>query len=517
MAETVSVDDAIARPCPACGSVRRQLIADFREPRRGEKTCGIPLSRFQRCLVRCVTCGLFENVHDHQATLQAVYRDAYNDDAYGGDPSALFDRVRSLPAGRSDNVGRVACLADWVDDIGGRWPCRILDVGCGSGVFVAAMTERGCRAAVVDPDPRSVAHARERAGAEAGVVGGFLDLADADFPSGALDGVSFNKVLEHVLWDDAVAMLRKAAGLLRNEGSPVWIWGELPDGEAAAADSPERQEFFIEHFYAFSPAAIHLLVRSAGLRLERLQRLREPSGKHTLRFLATRAADHAVRDSDPDRVTADPFAGPVVTLPPTFIVFDLEYTSWPGAMERGWEAIGKFPEIVHIGAVLVGPDRAVDAAPVFDQLVKPRLEPQLSDYFKELTSISQQSVDQHGIDLAAAVQRFTGFSKGLALFSNGDDLLFLRRNCEKFGIELGIRSQYWRSVREGFMNVLCAQRPDVSSGRILERLGDATSQQGLRAHNGVDDARAVAMALIRLEGKRSRPVDEGSLKHDGYL
>jgi len=510
MVDSAPLNDAIARPCPACGSSHRQVIADFREPCRGEKTCGVPLEEFHRRLARCGTCGLFENIHGQSATLEALYRGSYNDDAYGGDPSALFDRVRSLPAGQSDNVGRVARLADWVGDLGGRWPCRILDVGCGSGVFVAAMAERGCRATVVDPDPRSVAHSRARAGAEAGIVGGFLDLSGTDFGDGAFDGVCFNKVLEHVLWDDAVAMLRKAADLLGGDGKPAWLWGELPDGEAAAADSPERQEFFIEHFHAFSPASIDLLTRSAGLRLERLQRLREPSGKYTLRFLATRQIDHAARDPDPERVTADPFEGPIVALPHTFIVFDLEYTSWPGAMERGWEAIGKFPEIVHIGAVLVGPDRAVDTAPVFDQLVKPRLEPVLSDYFKQLTAISQESVDRHGIDLATAARRFAEFSRGLALFSNGDDLLFLRRNCEKFGIELGIQNQYWRSVREGFMGVLGAQRPEVSSGRVLERLGDADGQQRLRAHNGVDDARAVAMALIKLEGKRSRPADQGS-------
>ena len=44
-----------------------------------------------------------------------------------------------------------------------------------------------------------------------------------------------------------------------------------------------REEFFIEHYHAFSLASIGLLIEKAGLTILSIERLREPSGKYTLR------------------------------------------------------------------------------------------------------------------------------------------------------------------------------------------------------------------------------------------
>ena len=45
----------------------------------------------------------------------------------------------------------------------------------------------------------------------------------------------------------------------------------------------EREEFFIEHHDVFSAASVALLGARAGLEMEAVERLREPSGKFTLR------------------------------------------------------------------------------------------------------------------------------------------------------------------------------------------------------------------------------------------
>jgi hypothetical protein len=95
---------------------------------------------------------------------------------------------------------------------------------------------------------------------------------------GRFDVVTFNKVLEHVA--DPVSMLARSARHLR-EGGFVYI--ELPDGEAALTEGPERQEFFIDHWHVFSAASLAILATRAGFRLQALERLHEPSGKYTLR------------------------------------------------------------------------------------------------------------------------------------------------------------------------------------------------------------------------------------------
>ena len=60
---------------------------------------------------------------------------------------------------------------------------------------------------------------------------------------------------------------------------------ELPDGEAAWQKGPDRQEFFIEHYGAYSLEACAVLARAAGLEVIALERLTEVNEKFTVRGL----------------------------------------------------------------------------------------------------------------------------------------------------------------------------------------------------------------------------------------
>ena len=144
-------------------------------------------------------------------------------------------------------------------------------------MFLARLKEAGWRCTALDPDPRAVAHARDVVGVEA-LCGDFMRIE----PPGRYDLVAFNKVLEHVA--DPVAMLARSRDFLA-PGGVVYV--EVPDGEAAVREGPGREEFFIEHLWVFSAASLAVLAARAGLSVQRLERLREPSSKYTLRaFLA---------------------------------------------------------------------------------------------------------------------------------------------------------------------------------------------------------------------------------------
>jgi SAM-dependent methyltransferase len=149
----------------------------------------------------------------------------------------------------------------------------LLDVGSGLAVFVHRMAAAGWRCTALDPDPRAARHARETAGVPA---------VCADFAAapglGRFDAVTFNKVLEHV--PDPVAMLGRAASHVAPGG---FVYVEVPDGERAALAGPEREEFFVDHWHVFSAASLAVLAGRAGFRMLALERLREPSGKFTLR------------------------------------------------------------------------------------------------------------------------------------------------------------------------------------------------------------------------------------------
>ena len=60
------------------------------------------------------------------------------------------------------------------------------------------------------------------------------------------------------------------------------VYVEVPDGEAAAADGPGREEFFVEHLHVFSAASLPMAAARAGFAVRALERIREPSTKYTL-------------------------------------------------------------------------------------------------------------------------------------------------------------------------------------------------------------------------------------------
>lgn len=260
-------------PCVLSGLADWTFLAAFDRPPRGETDFGF--HPYYRELWQSPTTG--HVVARHAMDLSALYGGDYWDRTYPDGPGPVFDKIMGLPADRSDNRQRAARIEAYWAAIAPAAPRSLLDIGAGLAVFPAAMAQAGWRAASLDPDPRAADHAR----AKAGVTGLTGDVMTLDFPE-RYGLISLNKVLEHVPGPAMVAMLaRVRAGLA--PGGVVYI--ELPDAEGALGDpdGPAREEFFVEHYCAFSLASLALLARRAGLRLDLAERVVEPSGKYTLR------------------------------------------------------------------------------------------------------------------------------------------------------------------------------------------------------------------------------------------
>lgn len=257
--------------CMLCGQARYDHVATFTDRPDGETDFG--LSPYRRSLWRCRGCGHI--VNRHGMDLSALYRGDYWARTYGSGVRATFDRIMALPPERSDNRGRVSRILAYWDLAAPPAPRTLLDVGSGLAVFPAAMRAVGWVCAALDPDPAAGQHARDVAGVEP-ITEDFLALQ----PDRRFGLITLNKVLEHVPGPMMIDMLVQAGRLLEPGGA---IYVELPDGEAALRDSPAREEFFIEHLCAFSAASFALLIARSSLALDRLERVREPSGKYTLR------------------------------------------------------------------------------------------------------------------------------------------------------------------------------------------------------------------------------------------
>ena len=263
--------------CRFCGARSHAHVARFDAPPRGETDFGIV--NYGRDLWQCGGCGHVVNRHSYR--LHEIYSGDYLGLTYGDRMAAAFRRVMTLRPDQSDNRQRVRRIVDFTT----AWAfsgCRALDVGSGLGVFPAAFKEAGWDCVALDPDPRAADHIRAAANVRS-LVGDFLTLEPMKEDANCFDLVTFNKVIEHVL--APAEMLRRSHRWMKSDGA---VYIELPDGEGALREAgPEREEFFIEHYDAYSAVSIILLIRHAGFVFRKLERIIEPSGKYTLAAFAT--------------------------------------------------------------------------------------------------------------------------------------------------------------------------------------------------------------------------------------
>lgn len=266
--------------CPISGDTEARLVFAYDAPPEGEigfkRRAGEAYRRevWQYSVSR-------HYVSRHAMTVATDYGGDYVDATYGSDEGlrAAFQRVVNLPAGRSDNEGRIARVQAFAAaQFGAGKVPRLLDVGAGLGVFPYAVKRAGWHCTANDPDPRAARHMREHVGVEV-LQGDFMKLAAEP----RFDIVTLNKVLEHV--EDPVAMLARARNFLAPGG---FVYVELPDGEMAARHGAGREEFFVEHLHVFSFVSVVMLAERAGFIPLVVERLQEPSTKFTLRaFMGT--------------------------------------------------------------------------------------------------------------------------------------------------------------------------------------------------------------------------------------
>jgi 2-polyprenyl-3-methyl-5-hydroxy-6-metoxy-1,4-benzoquinol methylase len=268
------------RPTLHCPCDRRfdEPVFKYDAPPAGETRFDLGAQTYCRSYSRCGLCGHWYS--EHKMDLANLYGGAYVESTYGNRMRQTFERILALPVEKSDNARRVARVLGFAATFFPSGKKRtLLDVGSGLGVFPYRMKEAGWSCMALDPDPHAAVHAREVVGVQA-VTGDFMTIGTDQL--GRFDVITFNKVLEHV--EDPVAMLSKASRHLNPDG---FVYVEVPDGEAAAAEGPEREEFFIEHHHVFSMASLAMMASRAGFRALEIERLLEPSTKYTIWTVVT--------------------------------------------------------------------------------------------------------------------------------------------------------------------------------------------------------------------------------------
>lgn len=115
------------------------------------------------------------------------------------------------------------------------------------------------------------------------------------------------------------------------------------------------------------------------------------------------------------------------------VFVDTEYTTFGPTRATGWPEAHHHKEIVQIAAVKV--QDLLDTAPqTFDIKVKPTLNPQVTQFFIELTWLSQELIDQEGTTFEKALEQFVTFVGWAHICTFDQDRSVFDKNCELNGI-----------------------------------------------------------------------------------
>ena len=142
---------------------------------------------------------------------------------------------------------------------------KLLDLGCGNGLFLSMMRELGWEVMGVEPDGQAVEIARERFGLS--VHEG--TLKEAYFPNDTFDAITMNHVIEHI-WGP-ISTLQECRRVLKPGGRLVVVTPNIESLGHRLFGEAWRGLEVPRHLYFFSARTLRVCAEQAGLRILQLR------------------------------------------------------------------------------------------------------------------------------------------------------------------------------------------------------------------------------------------------------
>lgn len=148
---------------------------------------------------------------------------------------------------------------------------RVLDIGCGTGEFLAAMQRLEWEAHGCDISKQTINYARKNYKIDQLHCG---RLEELPYPDNFFDAITMWHTLEHL--HDPLGSLKKAHRLLKNQGKLVVAVPNINSWEAKFF----KDRWMLDvprHLYFFSPGTLSLMLKRAGFQVGKIRPQLHPS------------------------------------------------------------------------------------------------------------------------------------------------------------------------------------------------------------------------------------------------
>lgn len=180
-----------------------------------------------------------------------------------------------------------------------------------------------------------------------------------------------------------------------------------------------------------------------------------------------------------------------------FILFDIEYTAWEGSQQRNWSYDNEYKEIICISALKVNnTNNKLEIIDKFNYYVKPKLNPILSDYIKNLTGITQIIIDIEAYDFDIALEEFYIFCENYNIYSYGNDYTEIKTNLQLNNITKSSKYYIWESHFYDIKPIFNNYNIDTSmytSGSVYKSVG--LKPDNIKIHDAMWDTYSIFITL----------------------
>lgn len=186
------------------------------------------------------------------------------------------------------------------------------------------------------------------------------------------------------------------------------------------------------------------------------------------------------------------------------VFYDTEFTTWEGAMENDWKEPGQYRELVQIGAIRFDLE-TLEEQEEFLVLVRPVKNPVLSDFFTQLTGITNAEVAKDGLAFPDAYRQFKAFIGNEQTSCYGWDARVMRENLVFNNMPATEAEFDSHNIGPWFFDAGAAYgviKGKTNSGKLAATVG--APMTSIQEHNALHDARSIAAAYRFLIGKGSK-------------